>query len=323
MKTKPVTQLLVIMYHYVKGPHVPYLSNLHGLTINELKVQLQAVQAEYEIIDYSTVMLGLNDATSLPEHCALITFDDGTADQFLHAFPVLQQLGISAVFFISTNAVHNRQLTSVHARHLITSRIGMYKFRIDFSHRYENLTDGNIIGDQDIFEAARRAYRWDEPETAQFKYLINFGISANIRNEILKGMFEKYVGDWDEWGDILYLSWTQLNEMQSENMHIGGHSHNHEALSLLPGEDLKNDFQNCFSLLSNNMHLTDIPFSYPFGKAEHFSEQVIEGLVESGFTSAYTNIQGRNKLPIESHNSRYRMMRVDPKDLNHYLTMSQ
>ena len=52
--------------------------------------------------------------TSLPEKCALITFDDGYADNYNYAYPILREEQVSATFFVVSSKVgkENRMTVS-------------------------------------------------------------------------------------------------------------------------------------------------------------------------------------------------------------------
>lgn len=310
------TELLVLMYHHIHGASVPYLEGLHGPTVEEFESQLQALQSNYQILDYRSFLDAIRNRTRLPSRCALITFDDGTVDHYRVAFPILAKLGVSGTFFVITEAVQNRTLSAVHARHLIAGRISETALRNEFSGRVSKLAGKVDWLEQVRPEVANKAYRWDDPETARFKYAVNFGLSAELRNTVLREIFEEHVGDWSEWGARFYVNWQQLREMKTAGMEIGGHSHRHEALSLLSEAELDEDIRLCHAALAKHLDGDRLPFSYPFGKAEHFSANVVAAIVRHGFSGAFTNVQGTNLLSeCLDGVSNYSLRRIDPKDL--------
>ena len=42
---------------------------------------------------------------------------------------------------------------------------------------------------------AQRTYRWDSPEVASFKYLFNFVLDWDVRDQTVKTLFEEHIGD--------------------------------------------------------------------------------------------------------------------------------
>jgi peptidoglycan/xylan/chitin deacetylase (PgdA/CDA1 family) len=309
-------ELLVLMYHYVRSPDMPGVDGLHGPLVEEFERQLRKVQSRYHVLDYQSLLAGLHGDEPLAPKNALITFDDGTTDHYHNAFPVLRRLGLSGLFFLITDAVESRRLVAVHARHIIAGQIGEEQLRVEFTQCLcEHIGSSDWLAQVPI-EVAMRAYRWDDQETARFKYAVNFHLPSALRNTILQQIFEHRVGDWRAWGDRFYLTWEQAREMQALGMAVGGHSHRHEALALQEPQALEADIRQCFDLLSRQLGTNALPFSYPFGKAEHVSRAVIDVLEQAGCTVAFTNIQGGNHLPLQASGpARYMMLRIDPKDL--------
>ena len=89
----------VLLYHRIDGISHP----LH-ISPKRFENQLKAIkEAGYTTItleQYNNFVLGL--AIDLPEKPILITFDDGDADNYDAAFPILQRFGARATFFVPT-----------------------------------------------------------------------------------------------------------------------------------------------------------------------------------------------------------------------------
>jgi len=64
-----------------------------------------AMDQGWEIIDVDTMLAGLDDPGSLPEHSAVITFDDAYRCVLEVAAPVLCELGAPAVIFVPTRYI--------------------------------------------------------------------------------------------------------------------------------------------------------------------------------------------------------------------------
>ena len=119
-------------------------------------------------------------------------------------------------------------------------------------------------------------------------------------------------------GDRHYLTWPQLREMQEAGMYVGGHSHRHEALGMMEESDMQDDVGRCRRLLREHLAPAPFPFSYPFGKKEHYSPAVLRAVREAGFEDGFLNVQGVNRLPLAPE-TRFELLRLDPKDLPGYL----
>lgn len=60
------------------------------------------VSAGYEVVPLSTLAAHLSEGKAIPDNWACITFDDGYADNYSHAFPLLKHYGMPATVFLVT-----------------------------------------------------------------------------------------------------------------------------------------------------------------------------------------------------------------------------
>jgi peptidoglycan/xylan/chitin deacetylase (PgdA/CDA1 family) len=103
--------LMVLGYHKV-GPPAPgawetwyYVSE--GLFHRHL-TQLQ--ETHWQVIDLHAFLKALDEPDSLPDHAALITFDDGYRNNLLFAAPLLARFGLPGVVFVPTSYVGRENL---------------------------------------------------------------------------------------------------------------------------------------------------------------------------------------------------------------------
>ncbi|KZX85282.1 hypothetical protein A3715_28515 [Oleiphilus sp. HI0009] len=83
-------------------------------------------------------------------------------------------------------------------------------------------------------------------------------------------------------------NWGELLEMQECGIGIGGHTHTHPSLGQVNSEQLSDELQTCFSLLSNELGSIDRDFCYPNGQPSDFNERVINATKGVGFCSSVT-----------------------------------
>src|SRR6266403_2261998 len=68
----------------------------------------------------------------LPPDGVLVTFDDGYADNFEHALPILRRHGIRALFFVTTGCLTDRQLFWWERVNLLVRRSEERALRIEY-----------------------------------------------------------------------------------------------------------------------------------------------------------------------------------------------
>ncbi len=98
----------ILMYHYISQPPADadvYRVDL-SVTPDNFRQQLAWLRDNgYTGIDYYELSLAIVGVTELPEKPVLLTFDDGYLDNYIAAFPLLQEYGYKATFFVVTDFV--------------------------------------------------------------------------------------------------------------------------------------------------------------------------------------------------------------------------
>lgn len=98
-------QCIVLTYHRVRDDHIePDISVNSNLFVK----QMQYLKAHYQIVSLDEAMLCLDDNYDLSNDKVSITFDDGYRDNFKTAFPVLDELDITATVFIISGLIGKR-----------------------------------------------------------------------------------------------------------------------------------------------------------------------------------------------------------------------
>lgn len=98
----------ILVYHSV-APHAADETPVE----RDLRVDPEHFEAQMEIlrsegipvISLQRLVEALGGGDPLPPRSVVLTFDDGWANQYRHAFPVLQRHGFTATFFVFTNPI--------------------------------------------------------------------------------------------------------------------------------------------------------------------------------------------------------------------------
>ncbi len=101
---EPANLLRVITYHRVALPDErPDLApSLISTMPDDFAAQMQHVAAHYHPVSAEELLTAYDRGFPLPPRSVLVTFDDAYRDFAVHAWPVLQRLGIPAVLFVAT-----------------------------------------------------------------------------------------------------------------------------------------------------------------------------------------------------------------------------
>lgn len=98
----------ILVYHSV-FPHHPGQTREQRILDVEPSVfaeQMQfLVHSGYHVVSFAELVDALEGRATLPHRAAVVTFDDGWANQYRYAFPVLRKLGLTATFFVFTSVI--------------------------------------------------------------------------------------------------------------------------------------------------------------------------------------------------------------------------
>lgn len=99
--TTAVTEVPILMYHYIRDYHNPADKVGENLSISPQKFreQLDAIKGA----GYTATTLDAFVEHKLPEKPVILTFDDGYADAYSAVFPALRERGMAATFYVITD----------------------------------------------------------------------------------------------------------------------------------------------------------------------------------------------------------------------------
>ncbi len=104
------------------------------------------------------------------------------------------------------------------------------------------------------------------------------------------------------------LSWQEINDAFRRGHIIGSHSKTHHSLTQMSIPEAIEEIRGSLSMIRKSVSgLSWIPFAYPYGKQEHFSEYIADIVKESGYTCALTALSGENT----PYTSLYKLRRVE------------
>jgi peptidoglycan/xylan/chitin deacetylase (PgdA/CDA1 family) len=157
----------MLMYHYLSVPPANadiYRQDL-SVTPENFEAQLAYLQSEgYTTISLDDLTYHLAGLRDLPPKPIILTFDDGYADNYTNAFPLLQKYGFQATFAIVTEPIDFGD-----PNYMTWAQVQeMHAAGMDFaSHTRHHLDLRNrgldFLRDQIIFSKEAIEYRLQEP----------------------------------------------------------------------------------------------------------------------------------------------------------------
>jgi peptidoglycan/xylan/chitin deacetylase (PgdA/CDA1 family) len=106
----PKNQARILMYHCVSDfpceKAIPYDNVPPELFKTHMKI---LASEHYNVISLRVLAKAIESKQDIPPRTITITFDDGYKNNYLNAFPILENMGFCATFFLIVNAINKRQ----------------------------------------------------------------------------------------------------------------------------------------------------------------------------------------------------------------------
>ena len=160
--------LIVSNYHYIRPKYNAKYPSIFGVTPKEFREQLLLLENKGTFISPIDLLNNSKEILESNEKFYLITFDDGLKEQFDYALPILDELGIPAVFFVNSSNFFQKKVSTVHKIHLLRSIISPDKFVQELFH-FDSIELSNLES-----KRAKDIYQYDDEKSAILKYKFFF-----------------------------------------------------------------------------------------------------------------------------------------------------
>ncbi len=218
----------------------------------------------------------------LPPYSFCLTFDDGFENNYSVAAPILDDLGLSAMLYVTTDWIDNNHMSWIDRIELCIEATPNGSLQLPFVDgplRFRNNAEKI-----DVLRALRTHVKL-KPEIDP--------------SAVVQAVFEQCghpVVEKSE--DVLdrKLTWKQLAELKTSKLFdIGGHTDTHPIMSFLPESRCQEEIRRCLAKLQSNLQVSTKHFAYPDGQQQHFNENVKRLLREAGIVCCPTAITGTNR----------------------------
>lgn len=270
--------LTVLMYHRVLPRDDPrYIQEEPGMVVepHTFDMHLKILSEHFNVVSLDNSLIESKTAGNSKPICA-ITFDDGWADNFEFAWPLLQKHKLPATIFLASDYIGgdldfwpnqvNRLLSlepeaflqalelSVECNHQLTGR----EFRSDLIQRLKTYTDKEIYTALD-----------ELPEALQ-----------PLRRSHTPGL----------------MTWEQVKQMANDPLvSFGSHTRKHYRLNLLSNHaDLISEIELSRKDIEQQLGKKIVLFCYPNGNTSTATKQ----LVMDNYVGAVTTENGKNSFPL-------------------------
>jgi peptidoglycan/xylan/chitin deacetylase (PgdA/CDA1 family) len=284
--------LLAVNFHYVRPVFDDPFPGIHGVTPRQFEAQLELLGKLGVYVSAEQILRAIQGRMTLPEHALVVTFDDGLREQYETAWPVLQRMGIPAIFFINTAPILHATVSTVHKIHMIRAS---FPQSLVLAILHEEAARLQVAMDMPIEDTKVLAqYKYDEIETARLKYLLNFLLSPRDRDTVIEACFQRlFSGSEAQISQCLYMDVPQIKTLSSYGC-IGTHAHEHVPLGTLPSNLAQAQIELSCGYLTDWTGESPFALSYPYGSIEACSHEAANHARRVGIQFAFTMERAAN-----------------------------
>ena len=286
-------QLLVLMYHRIlprDDPRAQIEEPGMMVTPDTFRLHINTLKQYFTLIKLSDWIQRIHDGTPLPANACAITFDDGWADNYEYAFPVLKDLEAPATIFLVADMIGTEQrFWPERLAHIMTTvalRYPQYWTHPELAWLQEN----------------PELYRFCEtpPKSEELSPLIAWlkEYSDQEMHERLNRIEGVLQLDIDHHLPSL-LDWQQITEMLDSGLiDIGSHTCRHVRLNKnTSAAQIRDEIVNSKQVIEKHTNKTIDTFCYPNG--DHCPEAI--ELVKQNYAAAVTTRSGWNTQHTNIH----------------------
>lgn len=231
--------------------------------------QMVFLKKNYQLVSLAEAWRRLRAGESTWPPLAAVTMDDGFADNYQFAFPLLKELSIPATIFLVTDFIDNKRMpwpTRLCALLDATTREQMeFPFTAAIAKRQEKIA------------VLQRLKYWlaPLPPLERFARLDELAAHLAVRQEQM----------------VMPLSWPQIREMRDAGIAFGSHSQFHSILPQMNVRIRRDELERSKARIEAELTEECSIFAYPNGDHD---ERVRQDVAACGYRLAVTQDLGEN-----------------------------
>jgi peptidoglycan/xylan/chitin deacetylase (PgdA/CDA1 family) len=294
--SRMIPGMRILLYH-----RVGIVNNdpqLLTVTPDHFKDQLELLRKNFKVI-------GLKGAIEAPENISsldrviIITFDDGYADNFYYAKPLLERYELPATIFVTTGQIGTMRefwwddlariflIQPILPQQLnINIQNESYFWKIESDMHLSLMDSGWNVLNQSGLNSRQKVYVEIAQAIKKCNYL--------ERKEIMTSIYQWAGLDSIGRQDYRVMNKDELRRIISDGLiEIGSHTKNHVSLSAIDEELQYKEINESKKYLEDVLSQKITLFSYPFGQKKDYNKTTIEILKRLNFHMACSNFPGR------------------------------
>lgn len=287
------------MYHYVREKNG--WNGIAPILPKEFEHQIEIIARTYDIVSVDELK-----TPSAKPRCVL-TFDDGTKDQYQVAYQILKKKGLPGYFTVMSGPAVTGKMAVFHLVHTVLSLISDLEIWQLLKDTYDT---GEVHDKSSIYHYEPDLYR------RYNKYVLNFLMSSEESRQFLENILTGLSIDTLELINNFYLSKEEIREMADNGMTIGVHCHQHTPYNGDSFAFFDEEIAPCIRYLKDQAGILPRWYtpSYGGGNNSNIMKEQLEPLLKAnGFQGGFTTQPGLNHESDEFWRKRIDCINLPPR----------
>lgn len=241
---------------------------------NMLEYQLDLLLQNTEVVPLSELVLNHNNMDYIKKRkrpISVITIDDGYRDFYEVLYPLLKERSLPATFFVATGFIDG------------TNWLWHDKLKWCIENKPENITCFSWAGNYlEFSESESVDHIWKVLVSRLLQY---DGVTIDYRIKELAQTFGITIPEIPP-KEYAPVTWSEIREMATNDIEIGGHTENHYSLGRLPESEVEKELIKCSERIEKEIGKKPISFCFPNGQPQDIPNRIMENFSKTSFEGA-------------------------------------
>lgn len=266
----------ILMYHRFSDPPVKDWASPAAF-----EEQVKHIRKHYQPFSLVGLLQYADRHGEMPEHAVVITVDDGYRDFYDYAFPILRKYEVPATLFATTGFVDGRLwLWPDKVTWLLKNA---RQVTADATFGPTTLTAGQSCeGFSEKYWRPLISHGLSIPDDEKYEFILNLASTLDL--ELPTAIPEEFAP----------ISWSQLKELESAGIEVGGHTVTHPTLGQVTEVQAREEIFGCRDELIQQLGDKPRTFCYPNGQPSDFQDFLLPLVEQAGFLGAVTAFPDAN-----------------------------
>lgn len=263
--------LVLLAYHGVRDidpSDYPFDEGTVSASCHQFDLQMGFVKKNYDVITFEDLMAYREGKCALPKRPLIITFDDGFADNYQNAFPILKAHHLPAIIFLVSGLVGTNEIF------WWEKVVYWYKSSNIFFERW-----------REIVHLTHSEENWTQKRVLRYLKDLSDGERIRVLTEMENAI---PIPQTPYSSGIRPLQWSEVSEMSQSQIMFGSHTVTHPLLSKVSKEKLRFELEESKKTIEEKTGQAVSVLAYPVGGPSDYNDEVISVAKAVGYRFGIT-----------------------------------